>query len=125
MHVISIALKEEKKFEALQINIQAEKISFLWKDQIVSIETFETYHTIPIWDDKYNFSLLHLQVNEFFQFAQEARDEYYLQVLDGEVQLEEYILTTTSGLGSVSAAKSQLHLQSNKESRVLIIRHQL
>jgi len=123
MNVMSIALKQEDHFEALQINIQADELNFLWKDQMVSINTFDAQQPIEISDDKYTFSLLGLEADQDFQWDQKIGTDYFVQVLAGEVQFENYTLTTTSGLGLVSTESSQVLLRSKEKSKVLVIRH--
>jgi len=121
MNVISIALKEESHYDALQINNSGKQISFLWKEQWLNCERGLPIRELDIQDDNYTFHLGHIGKSESFVFNQKPKIDYFVQVLDGQIQNESNILNSESGLGLISDISIQQSFFALEESNFLII----
>jgi len=122
MNMISIALKKGDHYEALQINNQINKFSFLWKEQWLDSIKELSLHQLAIEDDEYTFFLGHLNINETLSVILQADSEYFVQVLEGRIQNEDNIMNNENGLGLLSGANVLESFQATLESKVLIIK---
>jgi hypothetical protein len=121
MNVISVALAVGDKFDALQINKQPGKISFLWKEQWLDCASGLPMQELAIVDDNYTFHLGHISEGTSLTFEQKSNVDYFVQVIDGQIQNQENVLDTESGLGLISDIDLQQNFLAKTESSVLII----
>lgn len=121
MNVISVALAEGEHYDALQINKQASKISFLWKNQWIDCEEKCPMRKLDIEDEKYAFHLGYLAEGETMRFEQKANLDYFVQVLDGAMQNQNNILDSESGLGLMSEIDAQQNFLAKRKSCFLVI----
>ena len=121
MNVISVALKEGEHFEALQINKQADQISFLWKEQWLDCAKGLPLHQLDLQDENYTFCLGYMTKEETLVLEQEPGVDYFVQVIEGQVQNEDNLLDTESGLGIVSNIQEEQRFLAQVDSSLLII----
>ena len=121
MNVISVALAQGDKFDALQINKQHNKISFLWKEQWLDCVRGLPMQELAIEDDIYTFHLGYIEEGVSLAFEQKSNIDYFVQVIDGQIQNQENILDCESGLGLMSDVDLQQEFLAKTESSVLII----
>lgn len=124
MNVISVALSEGNKFDALQINKQSDKISFLWKEQWLDCVKGLPMQELAIEDEHYTFHLGHIAEGDSLAFEQKSNVDYFVQVIDGQILNQENVLDSESGLGLISDVDLQQTFQAKIESSVLIIARQ-
>lgn len=124
MNVISIALKEGEHYDALQINKQSTRFNFLWKEQCLDCERFLPMHKLNIQDDNYTFYLGYTPKDKTFVLNQQSDINYFVQVLDGQMQNENNVLDCESGLGLMSNTNTQQTFLAVEESSFLIIANQ-
>lgn len=124
MNVISVALAEGDKFDALQINKQSDKISFLWKEQWLDCASDLPMQELAIEDEHYTFYLGHIAEAAYLSFKQKSNVDYFVQVIDGQIENQENVLDSESGLGLISDIDLQQEFLAKTESSVLIIARQ-
>ena len=121
MHITSIALQDGEGIEALQISIQQEQVGLLWKEQYLLLEEFEPLQELELIDQTYDFHLASLEKGKEITINLHEDKSHFVQVLEGEVQNQDAVLSSNTGLGLMSCTKDTLTFIANGQSRVLII----
>ena len=114
----------DRHYDALQVNNQSEKISFLWKEQWLDCEKNLPLRKLDLQDENYTFHLGYVDANETLNLVQDRDSEYFIQVLEGLVLNGGNQLNNENGLALLADEEVQHSFHSKLESSVLIIKRQ-
>lgn len=121
LSVLSLALKYEDEFDALQVSQQNDKTTILWKDQYLETIATSEINQLEIEDPNYKFHLLHIADQDKSKINLASQSDYFIQVLKGVISYDDLELSDQNGLGFVKEENGDYQFEAKEDAYLLII----